>query len=148
MSTSIKQVLDQKGGNYLAVKQDDSVFSALSLMAEKDVGCVLVTDGERLLGIFTERDYARRVILKGHASRDVTVGELMTSNPCTITPSHTVDAVMQMMTENRFRHLPVVHQGKIMGIVSIGDMVKSMVSQQQATIRQLESYIAGDLATE
>lgn len=148
MATSIKQVLEQKGNNYLAVSPGDSVFSALALMAEHDVGCVLVTKSDCLVGIFTERDYARRVILKGRASRDVSVGELMTSNPCTITPSHTVDAVMQMMTENRFRHLPVVHQGKLMGIISIGDMVKTVVSQQQAIIRQLESYIAGDLATE
>ena len=141
MATSIKQVLEQKGGNYLAVKPDDSVFSALSLMAEKDVGCVLVTDSDRLLGIFTERDYARRVILKGHASRDVTVGELMTGNPCTITPSHTVDAVMQMMTENRFRHLPVVHQGKIMGIVSIGDVVKHKIAEAEMEAQALKKYI-------
>jgi len=148
MTTSVKQILDQKGSTFHAVRQTDSVFDALSLMAQFDIGCVLVTENDRLVGIFTERDYARKVVLKGLLSRDVRVGDLMTPNPCTVTPSHTVDEVMHTMTENRFRHLPVVYQGKIMGIVTIGDMVKSVVSQQEATIKQLESYIAGDLAAE
>lgn len=148
MATSVKQILDQKGHTYHAVRQTDSVFDALSLMAQFDIGCVLVTENDRLVGIFTERDYARKVVLKGLLSRDVRVGDLMTPNPCTVTPSHTADEVMHTMTENRFRHLPVVDHGKIVGIVTIGDMVKSIVSQQQATIKQLESYIAGDLAAE
>lgn len=148
MATSIKHILDQKGHVYHAVRPNDSVFEALSLMAQFDIGCVIVTEADRLVGIFTERDYARKVVLKGLLSRDVTVGDLMTPNPCTVTPSHTVEAVMHTMTENRFRHLPVVDHGKLVGIVTIGDMVKSVVIQHEATIRQLESYIAGDLAAE
>lgn len=148
MTTSVKQILDQKGTVFHAVRPTDSVFDALSLMAQFDIGCVLVIDEDHLVGIFTERDYARKVVLKGLISRDVKVGDLMTSNPCTVTLSHTVDEVMHTMTENRFRHLPVVDHGKIVGIVTIGDMVKSIVNQQQATIRQLESYIAGDLTAE
>ncbi|WP_418648425.1 CBS domain-containing protein [Thauera butanivorans] len=148
MATTVKQILEQKGSAFHSVSPADSVFDALSLMAQFDIGCVLVTEGERLVGIFTERDYARKVVLKGLVSRDIRVGDLMTPNPCTVTPTNTVDEVMHTMTENRFRHLPVVYQGKIMGVVTIGDMVKSVVQQQQATIRQLESYIAGDLAAE
>ncbi|HQZ02348.1 MAG TPA: CBS domain-containing protein [Thauera sp.] len=148
MATSVQQVLDQKGSTFHAVRQTDSVFDALSLMAQFDIGCVLVTDDDRLIGIFTERDYARKVVLKGLLSRDVRVGDLMTPNPCTIAPTSSVDEVMHTMTENRFRHLPVVQHGKIIGIVTIGDMVKSIVSQQQATIKHLASYIAGDLAAE
>ncbi len=148
MVTSVKQVLEQKGSTFHAVRQTDSVFDALSLMAEFDIGCVLVTENDRLIGIFTERDYARKVVLKGIGSRDARVGDLMTANPCTVTPSNTIDEVMHTMTENRFRHLPVVQQGKIIGIVTIGDMVKSLVNQQQVTIKHLESYIAGDLAAE
>jgi len=148
MTTSVKQVLEQKGSAFHAVRPTDSVFDALSLMAQFDIGSVIVTDGDRLLGIFTERDYARKVVLKGLLSRDVRVGDLMTPNPCTVTPAHTVDEVMRIMTDNRFRHVPVVEHGRIVGIVTIGDTVKSIVSQQQATIKQLESYIAGDLAAE
>ncbi len=147
MATTVRQILEQKGSRYAAVRPDDTVLSALSLMAEQDIGSVLVTEGERMLGIFTERDYARKVVLKGLVSRDTRVGDLMTPNPCTVSPSSTVDEVMRTMTENHFRHLPVVEQGRIAGIVTIGDMVKSVVSQQEVTIRQLSSYISGDIAS-
>ncbi len=146
MTTTVRQILDQKGSKAISVRPSDSIFDVLSLMAEHDIGAVLVTENDRLTGIFTERDYARKVVLKGLGSRDVKVSDLMTPNPCTVTPSNTVDEVMHTMTENRFRHLPVVDHGKIIGIVTIGDMVKSIVTQQQATIQQLESYIAGDIA--
>ncbi len=147
MATTVRQILEQKGSRYAAVRPDDTVLSALSLMAEQDIGSVLVTEGERMLGIFTERDYARKVVLKGLVSRDTRVGDLMTPNPCTVSPSSTVDEVMRTMTENHFRHLPVVEQGRIAGIVTIGDMVKSVVSQQEVSIRQLSSYISGDIAS-
>lgn len=147
MTTTVKQILDQKGSKAVSVHPDDTVFTALSLMAEFDIGSVIVTENDRLLGIFTERDYARKVVLKGLVSKDVRIGELMTPNPCTVSPSSTVDEVMRTMTENRFRHLPVVDHGHIAGIVTIGDMVKSIVNQQEATIRHLSSYISGDLAT-
>lgn len=148
MTTSVRQILEQKGSTFHAVRPTDSVFDALSLMAQFDIGSVLVTQDDRLVGIFTERDYARKVVLKGLISRDVKVGDLMTANPQTVTLSHMVDEVMATMTEKRFRHLPVVEEGKVLGIVTIGDMVKSIVSQQQETIKHLESYIAGDLAAE
>jgi CBS domain-containing protein len=123
------------------------VFEALERLASKNIGALLVMEGPQVLGIFTERDYARKVVLKGLVSRDTRVGDLMTPNPCTVSPSSTVDEVMRTMTENHFRHLPVVEQGRIAGIVTIGDMVKSVVSQQEVTIRQLSSYISGDIAS-
>ena len=146
MASSVKQVLDHKGHNFHSVGPSDSVFAALGLMAEHNTGCVLVMDGEALVGIFTERDYARKVVLKGLSSTNVLVGELMTSNPVTVGLSTTVDEVMSMMTERRFRHMPVLEDGKVVGIVTIGDMVKSIVSDQKSTISQLQSYIAGDFS--
>lgn len=147
MTMTVGQILAAKGSKAMAVAPDNSVLDALKLMAEHDIGAVLVTEGERLIGIFTERDYARKVALRGLVSRDVKVSELMTANPTTVEPSQTVDQVMQTMTQRRFRHLPVVENGRIAGIVTIGDMVKCVVSEQEATIQQLSSYIAGDLAT-
>lgn len=148
MMTTVKQILEQKGSAFHAVRPTDSVFDALSLMAQFDIGCVLVTESDRLVGIFTERDYARKVVLKGLVSRDVKVGDLMTHAPYTVGLSGTADEVMATMTAKRFRHIPVVENDKVLGIVTIGDMVKSIVSQHEKTIKQLESYIAGDLAAE
>ena len=148
MMTTVKQILDQKGSAFHAVRPTDSVFDALSLMAQFDIGCVLVTESDKLVGIFTERDYARKVVLKGLGSRDVKVGDLMTHAPYTVGLSGTADDVMATMTTKRFRHIPVVEGDKVLGIVTIGDMVKSIVSQHEKTIKQLESYIAGDLAAE
>ncbi|MDX5409911.1 MAG: CBS domain-containing protein [Thauera sp.] len=148
MMTTVKQILEQKGSAFHAVRPTDSVFDALSLMAQFDIGCVLVTENDKLVGIFTERDYARKVVLKGLVSRDVKVGDLMTHAPYTVGLSGTADDLMATMTAKRFRHIPVVEDGKVLGIVTIGDMVKSIVSQQEKTIKQLESYIAGDLAAE
>ena len=148
MMTTVKQILDQKGSAFHAVRPTDSVFDALSLMAQFDIGCVLVTESDKLVGIFTERDYARKVVLKGLGSRDVKVGDLMTHAPYTVGLSGTAVDVMATMTTTRFRHIPVVEGGKVLGIVTIGDMVKSIVNQHEKTIKQLESYIAGDLAAE
>jgi CBS domain-containing protein len=148
MMTTVKQILEQKGSAFHAVRPTDSVFDALSLMAQFDIGCVLVTESDKLVGIFTERDYARKVVLKGLGSRDVKVGDLMTHAPYTVGLSGTADDVMATMTTKRFRHIPVVEGGKVLGIVTIGDMVKSIVNQHEKTIKQLESYIAGDLAAE
>jgi len=147
MSMSVKQVLEKKGSKAYAVAPTASVLDALAAMAEHDIGAVLVTEGDRLLGIFTERDYARKVVLRGRTSKDTQISELMTPNVCTITPSHTMDQVMNIMTENRFRHLPVVDHGKIAGIVTIGDVVKAVIAMQEATIQHLSSYISGDIAT-
>ena len=145
--TTVRQILDQKGTGVHSVSPDVSVFDALKAMAEHDIGAVLVIEKDRLAGIFTERDYARRVALKGLTSKDATVGELMTPNVCTVTPSQTVEDIMSIMTDNRFRHLPVVERGRIVGIVSIGDIVKSIISQHEVTITHLSNYIAGDIAT-
>lgn len=145
--TTVRQILDHKGTGVHSVTPGMSVFDALKVMADHDVGAVLVIEKDRLAGIFTERDYARRVVLKGLTSKDATVGELMTPNVCTVTPSQTVEDIMSIMTENRFRHLPVVERGQIVGIVSIGDIVKSIIVQHEATISHLSNYIAGDIAT-
>lgn len=147
MTVTVRQILEQKGAVTHAVSPDVSVLDALSVMARHDIGSVLVTQNDRLAGIFTERDYARKLVLKGLTSKEATVGDVMTPNVCTITPSQTLDAVMNIMTENRFRHLPVVDHGKIVGIVTIGDVVKAVIDQQEKTINHLSSYIAGDLAT-
>ncbi len=146
-TTTVRQILEQKGAGVHSVSPGVSVYEALAVMAKHDIGAVLVIDQGRLAGIFTERDYARKLVLKGLSSKEATVSDLMTPNVCTVTPSHTIDEVMSTMTENRFRHLPVVERGEIVGIVTIGDVVKSVIDQQQATIRQLSNYIAGDIAT-
>ncbi len=147
MAATVQQIIQKKGDTTYSVAPDTTVLQALKLMAERNVSAVLVTEGERLVGIFTERDYARKVVLKGLASKDTKVGDLMTQNVLTISPSHTVDDCMAIMTNNHIRHLPVVDKGRLTGIVSIGAAVKSVMEQQQATIEQLSGYIAGGLST-
>ncbi|GAB2876908.1 CBS domain-containing protein [Uliginosibacterium flavum] len=145
--TNVRQILDGKKSQQIhTVSPQTSIFEALELMASKDVSAVLVLENERLVGIFTERDYARKVILKGRNSRDTQISELMTQNLLTISPTQTVEDVMEIMTENRFRHLPVVERGQLIGIVTIGDAVKTVIDQQQQTINQLAGYISGDIA--
>ncbi|MCB1901911.1 CBS domain-containing protein [Cognatazoarcus halotolerans] len=146
MSTSVGQILERKGSKVLCTSPETSILDALKIMAENDVGAVLVTEGTRLLGIFTERDYARKVVLHGLSSRDSKISDLMTSNVLTVSPTQTLDSLMQMMTENRIRHLPVVDHGALVGIVTIGDAVKAVIAEQAATINHLASYISGDLA--
>jgi CBS domain-containing protein len=147
MTVSVRQVLEAKGAQVHSVPPGASVFEALEVMAKHDIGAVVVAEGECIAGIFTERDYARKVILKGKASKETRVGDLMTPNVLTVSPSQSVDDCMQLMTENRVRHLPVVDRGRLVGIVTIGDAVKTVIAHQEATIRQLSSYIAGDLAS-
>ncbi|MCB1915331.1 MAG: CBS domain-containing protein [Rhodocyclaceae bacterium] len=145
MTTTVRQILDGKGGAVFSVAPNATVLEALQCMQANDIGGVLVTEGEHLRGIFTERDYARKVTLQGKASKDVKVSEVMTANVLTISPSQTIDDVMAMMTENRVRHLPVVEKGTMLGVITIGDAVKAVIAEQQATIEHLESYISGDL---
>ena len=145
---TIRQVLARKGGKVHSVSPQATIYEALAVMAEHDVGAVLVVEQGRLVGVFSERDYARKVVLKGLVSRDVQVGQLMTPEPHTVHSSNTVEEVMSLMTEKRFRHLPVVDGGQLVGIVSIGDMVKSVVSEHERTIRQLSGFIAGDLTAD
>lgn len=145
--TTVRQILEgKKTAAIISVSPDVSVYEALELMAAREVSAVLVLEANRLVGIFTERDYARKLALKGRTSKQTLVSEMMTQNLLTISPSQTVEDVMEIMTENRFRHLPVVERGQLIGIVTIGDAVKAVIDAQQQTIRQLEGYIAGDLS--
>ncbi len=141
---TLKQMLAAKNRPLAVVTPNDSVFHALSLMAMHDVGALLVLDGEDLVGIFTERDYARKLILHGKSSKETLVSEIMSDKVAYVTLSATVDECMALMTEKHFRHLPVLSEdGEVIGIVSIGDLVKATISSQQFLISQLEHYITG-----
>ncbi|HQR59123.1 MAG TPA: CBS domain-containing protein [Azonexus sp.] len=141
---TLKQMLAAKNRPLAVVTPGDSVFQALSLMAMHDVGALLVLDGEDLVGIFTERDYARKLILHGKSSKETLVSEIMSDKVAYVTLSATVDECMALMTEKHFRHLPVLSEdGEVIGIVSIGDLVKATISNQQFLISQLEHYITG-----
>jgi len=141
--TTAQDILRYKGKTVHAVRPDDTVLAALGVMAEHDIGAVLVVEGDDLLGILSERDYARKVALMGRASRDSPVRAIMTANVVCVPPSRTVEECMGLMTERRCRHLPVVESGRVIGLVSIGDLVKAMIDEQEATINQLKNYIAG-----
>ena len=140
MTTTVREILKRKPDVY-AVPPDDTVYHALQLMAEKNIGAVLVMTGDEIKGIFSERDYARRGVLQGHTSRDTAVGSLMTADVVSIDPTATVDACMSLMTDKHIRHLPVVEEGRVVGVVSIGDVVRAVVEEQQFTIRSLEHYV-------
>ncbi|MGD1877211.1 MAG: CBS domain-containing protein [Kiloniellaceae bacterium] len=142
--TTIKHVLDSKGHDVLTVRPDDTVFHALELMAGKNVGAVIVTENDAAVGIFTERDYARNVILKGRSSSNTPVRDIMVSEVIFVKPEQTVDECMAIMSSKRFRHLPVMEKGKLAGIVSIGDLVKTIIDEQKFTIEQLQGYIGGN----
>lgn len=138
---TIKQILKQKGKDIWQTTPDTHVFDALQLMAERDIGALLVMDGKKLIGIFSERDYARKVILKGKSSKDIFVGEVMSSPVVFITPQQTDEQGLALMTATHVRHLPVMENDHIRGVVSIGDLVKSIMGQQKQTIDKLEKYI-------
>ena len=141
---TLKQMLAAKNRPLAVVTPGDSVFHSLSLMAMHDVGALLVLDGEDLVGIFTERDYARKLILHGKSSKETLVSEIMSDKVAYVTLSATVDECMALMTEKHFRHLPVLSEdGEVIGIVSIGDLVKATISNQQFLISQLDHYITG-----
>jgi CBS domain-containing protein len=136
-------ILRFKGRAVHSVRPTDSVLAALGVMADYDIGAVLVLDGGKLAGILTERDYARKVALAGRSSKDSPVSAIMTSSVVTVTPTHTVDECMTLMTERRVRHLPVIDGGRVAGVISIGDLVKATIDEQAFTINELKSYIAG-----
>ena len=139
----LKQILQEKGGDVWSIKPDDTVFAAIQLMADKRIGALLVIDGEILAGIISERDYAREVILKGKSSRETAIREIMTDEVVTVSSDHRVQDSLGLMTKHRIRHLPVVDEGKVVGMISIGDLVKNIIDEQQSTIEQLENYIKG-----
>jgi len=138
---TVKHILHNKPTVVHSVSQDVSVLEALKIMMEKNISALLVIENEQLKGIFTERDYARKIILKGKSSKDTAMHEVMTKDPHTIAEDEAIDQCMRLMTNNHFRHLPVLRGGTVIGIISIGDLVKSIIEDQQQTISQLESYI-------
>jgi len=143
LTESIRPILKQKNGLVCSVSPADSVYSAIARMAEKQVGALLVVFEGKIVGIVSERDYARKVILKGRSSRQTTVAEIMSSPVIAVSPDHTVGECMQIISTRRIRHLPVLENDRIVGVVSIGDLVNWILSAQTETIRHLEAYITG-----
>jgi CBS domain-containing protein len=138
---TLKQLLEAKGREVYSIAPDARVFDALKLMADRSIGALIVLEGARIAGIISERDYARKVILHGKSSHELQVRDIMTSKVITVHPGQTVEECMELMTEKRIRHLPVTDGERLIGVLSIGDLVKEVIAEQQRTIQQLESYI-------
>jgi len=141
---TVKNILETKGSATFTITPDTSVFHALELMVEKNVSALLVMENDELAGIFTERDYARKVVLKGKSSRETSIGEIMTRDLVTVSPHSTIDECMELMTGKFIRHLPVVADNKLAGIISIGDVVRRIIEEQKSIIGHMEQYIAGN----
>ena len=141
--TTIAQLLNTKGNQVWSVEPKATIFKALEIMSEKKIGALLVMEDGKLTGIFSERDYARKVILKGKSSKETQVGELMTKKVFYMDPQKTINDCMAMMTAKRIRHVPVIKDNQVMGIVTIGDVVNQIISEQEVTINHLENYITG-----
>ncbi|NGP76266.1 CBS domain-containing protein [Balneolaceae bacterium YR4-1] len=139
----IRNILNEKGTKVFDIEPEDTVYDAIKKMADKDIGALLVMEGEKLKGIITERDYRNKVILKGRRSKTTAVREIMTSDLYTVQPTDTVDTCMALMTDRKFRHLPVVENGKVVGVISIGDLVKAVITKQKVEIHNLRDYISG-----
>jgi CBS domain-containing protein len=140
--TFVTEVLKTKGRNVWTVSSDSTVYDALQEMADKNVGALLVVEGDKLVGVFSERDYARKVILHGKASKDTLVREIMSTEVFSVRPDQTITVCMELMTNKRIRHLPVLDEGRLVGVISIGDVVKAIISEQEFAIQQLEQYIS------
>ena len=139
----VSQLLTAKGRDVWSVGPDTTVFVALQLMADRKVGALLVLEQRRLVGVFSERDYARKVILKGKSSKEILVRDIMSSEVIFVRPDQSIDECMSLMTEKRVRHLPVMDSEKLVGVISIGDVVKTVIAEQEDVIDQLEHYISG-----
>lgn len=137
----VRDILQNKGSAVFSVEPTVMVYKAIEQMCERNIGGLLITEQGKLAGIFTERDYARKLILKGKSSKDTPISELMTRNPFTVTPENTIEDCMALMTEKHIRHLPVVNAEGIVGVISIGDVVKQIIQDQKAIIEHLEHYI-------
>ncbi len=142
MST-VRQLLDNKGRQVYSVEPETTVYQALELMAEKNIGVVIVLKDNQVVGLFSERDYARKVILHGKSSKTCTIGELMTRDVLYVQPEDSVEDCMSLMTGKRVRHIPVMENGQLTGLISIGDVVRAVISRRESTIQQLERYITG-----
>ena len=139
----VKNILDTKGRAVFSVTPEVTVYSAIELMCQKDVGGLLICENEKLVGIFTERDYARKLILKGKSSKETPIGELMTRNPIVVSPESTIEDCMKIMSSKNIRHLPVVEGDRLVAMISIGDVVRFIIEEQKSIIEQLEQYISG-----
>lgn len=139
----VNEMLDEKGYDVWSIDKGECVFDAIKLMAEKEIGALIVMDGERVAGILSERDYTRKVILMGRTSQQTLIEEIMTREVVSVRPGETVKECMTLMTDRRIRHLPVMDEGRLVGMLSIGDLVKAIIADQQFTIEQLEGYING-----
>ncbi len=140
---TVRELIDSKGGAVWSVAPDAPVFDALSLMAEKNIGAVVVLEGDNLAGILSERDYARKVILLGRSSRETPVRDIMTAKVTSVGPDESLDSCMEVMTARRIRHLPILEDGRVRGVISLGDVVEVILSNREKTIGQLERYITG-----
>lgn len=139
----VRNILESKGNDVFSIHPDRTVFDALEMLVEKNIGALMVTEEHRFVGIFSERDYARKVILRGKASRETFIREIMTEHPETVCPDDTIEFCMQKMTDKRIRHLPVIDNGILAGLISIGDVVKFIIDEQKYIIENLEGYITG-----
>ena len=140
---TIGEILNHKGSQVWTISPDATVFDAIQLMADRNIGALLVTEGERLVGIVTERDYTRKVALKGKVSKQTAVREILSGQFIQVQPDHTVEECMRLMTDHRVRHLPVLEGERIVGLISIGDLVNWIITAQHSTIQQLQTYISG-----
>ncbi len=140
---TVKEILNSKGYEIWSIGPDDTVFRALELMAKKNIGALVVLEETKVLGILSERDYARKVILQGKRSKEISIREIMTSPVCFVRPEQDIQECMALMTDKHIRHLPVIENNRLLGIISIGDVVKAIIAEHEFTISQLENYITG-----